>query len=75
MSKWSKERHRELTAHEGVSDLDIFQVLTLALLINRRVPDHFTDDEVSESLHRVIQTHSHLIPVGMVPDWIKQGDD
>jgi hypothetical protein len=73
--KWSKERHRELTTHECVTDLDIFNVLTLSLLINRRVPEHFTDDEVSQSLRRVVQTHSHLIP-WRVP-WLKQhqGDD
>jgi hypothetical protein len=67
---WREQRKAELTAHEGVSDLEIYEVLTLALISNRSVPDYIDDDEVSAHLRRVIQTHRHLIPF-RVP-WLKE---
>lgn len=69
--KWSKETHRPLGAHIGVWDSDIYDVLTLSLIINRHVPDCFDDDDVSVELDRVIRSHGHLIPIGLVPDWLR----
>ncbi len=73
MSKWTKQRSAELTTHEGVTDLEIYQVLTMSLLINRSVPDYFDDEVVSQHLHRIIQTHRHLIPF-WVP-WLSNKED
>ncbi len=71
--KRSKERSREVTARAGVTDEDIFNVLSLSLIINRSVPDCFDDEEVLQHLRHVIQTHRHLIPF-RVP-WLSNKED
>jgi hypothetical protein len=58
---WSKERGREVTAKAGITDLEVYNVLTLSLICNRRCPEFWTDDEVSETLWRILKTHRHLI--------------
>jgi hypothetical protein len=52
---WQAADSRDVSG--GLTDEKIWRELSLGLVINRRCPEFFTDDEVSQELRRIWATY------------------